>query len=108
MNKVVKRILKIVGIAIAVIVVVLIGYIIYLYASYHRIEDNKKLKLAKNFLQERNIQHLLIILVLVRTHRISVSLWMAVSHHGQRARKVLSQLLTVQVSWLSHIILILP
>ena len=33
MNKVVKRILKIVGIAIAVIVVVLIGYIIYLYAS---------------------------------------------------------------------------
>ena len=35
MNKVVKRILKIVGIAIAVIVVVLIGYIIYLYASYH-------------------------------------------------------------------------
>ena len=29
MNKVVKRILKIVGIAIAVIVVVLIGYIIY-------------------------------------------------------------------------------
>ena len=117
MNKVVKRILQIVGIAIAVIVVVLIGYIIYLYASYHRIEDNKKLKvesrieqskLAKNFLQERNIQHLLIILVLVRTHRISVSLWMAVSHHGQRARKVLSQLLTVQVNWLSHMILILP
>ena len=37
MNKVVKRILKIVGIAIAVIVVVLIWYIIYLFASYHRI-----------------------------------------------------------------------
>ena len=33
MNKVVKRILKIVGIAFAVIVVELIGYIIYLYAS---------------------------------------------------------------------------
>ena len=53
MNKVVKRILKIVGIAIAVIVVVLIGYIIYLYASYHRIEDNKKLKVESRIEQSR-------------------------------------------------------
>ena len=52
MNKVVKRILKIVGIAIAVIVVVLIGYIIYLYASYHRIEDNKKLKVEGSFIKK--------------------------------------------------------
>ena len=52
--------------------VVLIGYIIYLYASYHRIEDNKKLKVesrieqskaSEKLLQERNIQHLLITLV---------------------------------------------
>ena len=53
MNKVVKRILKIVGIAIAVIVVVLIGYIIYLYASYHRIEDNKKLKVESRIEQSK-------------------------------------------------------
>ena len=53
MNKVVKRILKIVGIAIAVIVVVLIGYIIYLNASYHRIEDNKKLKVESRIEQSK-------------------------------------------------------
>ena len=117
MNKVVKRILKIVGIAIAVIVVVLIGYIIYLYASYHRIEDNKKLKVESRIEQSKASEKLstgkeysaLTYNIGFGAYTpVSVSLWMAVSHHGQRARKVLSQLLTAQVSWLSHIILILP
>lgn len=104
MNKVVKRILKIVGIAIAVIVVVLIGYIIYLYASYHRIEDNKKLKVESRIEQSKASEKLstgkeysaLTYNIGFGAYtRFPVSLWMAVSHHGQRARKVLSQLLTV-------------
>lgn len=48
MKKILKKLLKIIGILIAIVAVVLIGYIIYLYASYHRIEDNKKLKVEKH------------------------------------------------------------
>lgn len=40
MKKTVKKIFKVLGIVLGVILLVLIAYIIYLYASYHRIEDN--------------------------------------------------------------------
>ncbi len=117
MNKVVKRILKIDAIDIALIAVVLLGSIIYLYASYHRIEDNKKLKVESRIEQSKASEKLstgkeysaLTYNIGFGAYTPDFSfLWMAVSHHGQRARKVLSQLLTVQVSWLSHMILILP
>ena len=38
--KTAKKIFKIVGIILGIIILALIGYIIYLFASYHRIEDN--------------------------------------------------------------------
>lgn len=44
MNTKAKKILKVIGIIILVIVLTLAAYIIYLYASYHRIEDNKELQ----------------------------------------------------------------
>ena len=44
MNTKAKKILKILGIILLAIVVILAAYIIYLYASYHRIEDNKELQ----------------------------------------------------------------
>lgn len=40
MKKTVKKIFKVLGIVLGVILLTLIAYIIYLYASYHRIEDN--------------------------------------------------------------------
>ena len=40
MKKTVKKIFKVLGIVLGVILLVLIAYIFYLYASYHRIEDN--------------------------------------------------------------------
>ncbi len=44
MNIKAKKALKVAGIVILAIVVVLAAYIIYLYASYYRIEDNKELQ----------------------------------------------------------------
>lgn len=43
MNTKVKKVLKVTGIVILAIVLILAAYIIYLFASYHRIEDNKEL-----------------------------------------------------------------
>lgn len=40
MKKTVKKIFKVLGIVLGVILLVLIAYIFYLYANYHRIEDN--------------------------------------------------------------------
>ena len=48
MNTKAKKILKVIGIIILVIVLTLAAYIIYLYASYHRIEDNKELQVETN------------------------------------------------------------
>ena len=42
-----KKILKIVGIILLAIIIVLAGYIIYLYASYHRIPDNQELQVEE-------------------------------------------------------------
>ena len=44
MRKLIRKILKIIGSVLAVILLALAGYIIYLYASYHRIEDNLQLQ----------------------------------------------------------------
>lgn len=44
MKKSIKKLFKIVGIVLALILLALVGYIIYLYASYHRIEDNLPLQ----------------------------------------------------------------
>lgn len=44
MRKLIRKILKIIGSVLAVILLALAGYIIYLYASYHRIEDNLQLR----------------------------------------------------------------
>ncbi len=44
MKKTIKKIFRIIGIVLAVILLALAGYIIYLYASYHRIEDNLPLQ----------------------------------------------------------------
>lgn len=43
MKSTVKKIFKVIGIIIAVILLALAAYIIYLYASYHRIPDNQEL-----------------------------------------------------------------
>ena len=44
MNTKAKKVLKVIGIIILAIVLILAAYIIYLYASYHRIEDNQELQ----------------------------------------------------------------
>ena len=44
-----KKILKGIGILLAVVLVLLGGYIIYLYASYHRIPDNQTLQVEKSW-----------------------------------------------------------
>ena len=41
-----KKVIKITGIILLALVIVLAAYIIYLYASYHRIPDNQELQLA--------------------------------------------------------------
>ena len=43
-----KKIFKIVGIILGIIILALIGYIIYLFASYHRIEDNLPLEVESH------------------------------------------------------------
>lgn len=39
-----KKFLKIIGILLGAVVILLGGYIVYLYASYHRIPDNHELE----------------------------------------------------------------
>ena len=46
--KTAKKIFKIVGIILGIIILALIGYIIYLFASYHRIEDNLPLEVESH------------------------------------------------------------
>ena len=42
--KTAKKFFKIIGIIIGILVIALLAYLIYLYASYHRIEDNLPLE----------------------------------------------------------------
>ena len=46
--KTAKKIFKIIGIILGVIIFALIGYIIYLFASYHRLEDNLPLEVESH------------------------------------------------------------
>ena len=46
--KIAKKVLKTIGVLLSFIVVIVLGYIIYLYASYHRIEDNKSLSVESH------------------------------------------------------------
>ena len=39
-----KKILKVLGIILGAVLVLLGGYLIYLFASYHRIPDNQQLE----------------------------------------------------------------
>ena len=89
--KTAKKIFKIVGIILGIIILALIGYIIYLFASYHRIEDNLPLEVeshAADLQQKKNIPRLHIISDLVHIHRISASLWTVASFPGRRAKTV--------------------
>ena len=91
--KTAKKIFKIVGIILGIIILALIGYIIYLFASYHRIEDNLPLEVnpmrqTRNLQQKKNIPRLHIISDLVHIHRISASLWTVASFPGRRAKTV--------------------
>ena len=42
-----KKVIKITGIILLALVIVLAAYIIYLYASYHRIPDNQELQVEE-------------------------------------------------------------
>ena len=91
--KTAKKIFKIVGIILGIIILALIGYIIYLFASYHRIEDNLPLEVESHaadaeLTTEKNIPRLHIISDLVHIHRISASLWTVASFPGRRAKTV--------------------
>ena len=46
--KIAKKVLKTIGVLLGFIVAIVLGYIIYLYASYHRIEDNKSLSVESH------------------------------------------------------------
>ena len=46
--KIAKKVLNTIGVLLGFIVVIVLGYIIYLYASYHRIEDNKSLSVESH------------------------------------------------------------
>ena len=90
--KTAKKIFKIVGIILGIIILALIGYIIYLFASYHRIEDNLPLEVEShaadaNLQQKKNIPRLHIISDLVHIHRISASLWTVASFLGEEQRQ---------------------
>lgn len=46
--KTAKKFFQIIGIIIGILVIVLLAYLIYLYASYHRIEDNLPLEVESH------------------------------------------------------------
>ena len=107
MKKTVKKIFKVLGIVLGVILLVLIAYIFYLYASYHRIEDNLVLEVESAPDAGEDLEGLTSgarpdsasaryntalttgeTLVSVLTHRTSVSSWTAADPPGQKAKKV--------------------
>ena len=49
-----KKFLKAVGILLGAVLVLLVGYLIYLFASYHRIPDNQELKVETSAAQTSN------------------------------------------------------
>lgn len=53
-----KKFLKAVGILLGAVLVLLVGYLIYLFASYHRIPDNQELKVETSAAQTSNLSSL--------------------------------------------------
>ena len=106
--KIAKKVLKTIGVLLGFIVVIVLGYIIYLYASYHRIEDNKSLSVESHTETKQTLttgkQYSAI------TYNIGFGaytpdfsffmdggkLWMEENHLGQRARKVFLKQLKMQ------------
>lgn len=100
--KIAKKALKTMGVLLGFIVVIVLGYIIYLYASYHRIEDNKSLSVESHTETKQTLttgkQYSAI------TYNIGFGaytpdfsfLWMEENHLGQRARKVFLKQLKMQ------------
>ena len=91
--KTAKKIFKIVGIILGIIILALIGYIIYLFASYHRLEDNLPLEVESHaadaeLATEKEYSALTYNIGLAHIHRISASLWTVASLPGRRAKSV--------------------
>ena len=91
--KTAKKFFKIIGIIIGILVIALLAYLIYLYASYHRIEDNLPLEVESHAEQAdaklttgKSILRLHTTLVLEHILRTSASLWTAGSLPGQRVK----------------------
>lgn len=83
--------LKIFLIFVGVLFAVISVYVIYVYVSYSRIEDNHTLIIegnAEHRKVKRNILLFHIISVLVHIHPILHSLWTEGHSHGQALRKV--------------------
>lgn len=53
-----KKFLKAVGILLGAVLVLLVGYLIYLFASYHRIPDNQELKVETSAAQTSDLSSL--------------------------------------------------
>ena len=77
------------------ILVILLAYVIYLYAAYHRIPDNQELAVEAPTEQARPILPLPTMLALELIPLTSAFLWMAVSPPGLKAKKMSSQTSTV-------------
>ena len=93
-----KRVLLVIGIIAGIILAALVCYIIYLFASYHRIEDNLALTVEKPAEKETSggqekdeAMDLLTVgkeyTALGHIVRISASLWTEESPPGPRVRK---------------------
>lgn len=100
--KIAKKVLKTIGVLLGFIVVIVLGYIIYLYASYHRIEDNKSLSVESHTETKQTLttgkQYSAITynIGFEPIRQISAFLWMEENHLGQRARKVFLKQLKMQ------------
>ena len=100
--KIAKKVLKTIGVLLGFIVAIVLGYIIYLYASYHRIEDNKSLSVeshteTKQILTTGKQYSAITYNIGFGAYtQISAFLWMEENHLGQRARKVFLKQLKMQ------------
>ena len=91
--KTAKKIFKIIGIILGVIIFALIGYIIYLFASYHRLEDNLPLEVESHaadaeLTTEKEYSALTYNIGFGAYTPDSASLWTVASLPGRRAKTV--------------------
>ena len=100
--KIAKKVLKTIGVLLGFIVVIVLGYIIYLYASYHRIEDNKSLSVeshteTKQTLTTGKQYSAITYNIGFGAYTPDFSFFMDGGNHlGQRARKVFLKQLKMQ------------